>query len=460
MADVQSSTSTDQQRKEDEMEIPQGAVDISPNKNGGVWKTIVKDGQGEAVPARGDTCHVHYTGILVDGTKFDSSRDRGVPFEFKLGRDQVIKGWDVTVATMKKGETCKVILKSEYGYGALGSEPTIPPNATLIFEIELLKWEGEDISPDKDKSILRSILKEGEKFETPNENSKVETHITGWHDGRKFFDSDVSFVLGEATESGLPEGVDKAVKRFLKGEHSMIHLKSKWGYGERGNTEYNIPSNADIDFEIVLKSFEKAKQSWEMEEDEKMDAAEKLKQRGTEFFQQGKNKLAIAKYKGIIELLEHETGLEGEAKEKRRVFLIAAHNNLAMVYLKTNETAEAIRQCEKALTEDPKNVKALYRQAQAYQNQNDFEDAIKIYERVVEVEPNNKAAQANIIQCRKRLGEERTKQKAIFANMFEKLSKADDKTPGYEIHPNTSSESQNVEQSENGDDGEKNAGEA
>jgi len=128
--------------------------------------------------------------------------------------------------------------------------------------------------------------------------------------------------------------------------------------------------------------------------------------------------------------LENETQLEGEKKEKRQSLIVAAHNNLAMAYLKTNETVEAIKHCEKVLEEDAKNVKALYRLAQAYQNQNDFEDAIKGYERVLELEPGNKAAQSNIAQCRNRFNEEKKRQKAIFANMFEKLAKSDDKNQG------------------------------
>jgi FK506-binding protein 4/5 len=74
----------------------------------------------------------------LDGTKFDSSRDRGDPFEFTIGKGQVIQGWDQGVATMKRGEVANLICKSEYAYGASGSPPKIPPNATLKFEVSNL----------------------------------------------------------------------------------------------------------------------------------------------------------------------------------------------------------------------------------------------------------------------------------------------------------------------------------
>ena len=81
---------------------------------------------------------VHYTGWLTDGTKFDSSLDRGQPLQFTLGVGKVIKGWDEGIASMKIGGKRKLIIPSELGYGTQGAEDIIPPNATLVFEVELL----------------------------------------------------------------------------------------------------------------------------------------------------------------------------------------------------------------------------------------------------------------------------------------------------------------------------------
>lgn len=100
----------------------------------------IQEGDGET-PKAGQTVVVHYIGTLTNGTKFDSSRDKGRPFKFKLGAGQVIKGWDEGVKKMRVGQRAKLTCSPDYGYGGRGVSGVIPPNAVLVFDVELLALE-------------------------------------------------------------------------------------------------------------------------------------------------------------------------------------------------------------------------------------------------------------------------------------------------------------------------------
>ena len=113
------------------------AEQIKVTTDGKVTKEIIRQGNGPQ-PARGQTVKVHYVGTLTNGKKFDSSRDRNEPFQFTIGKG-VIAGWSAGVATMKVGELSKFTIASEYAYGDRGFPGLIPPNSTLVFEIELLQ---------------------------------------------------------------------------------------------------------------------------------------------------------------------------------------------------------------------------------------------------------------------------------------------------------------------------------
>ena len=115
-----------------------GAQESQVTTASGLRYETLAEGDG-AQAASGHKVNVHYTGWLENGTKFDSSVDRGTPFSFDLGARQVIAGWDEGVAGMKVGGKRKLTIPPELGYGARGAGGVIPPNATLVFEVELLE---------------------------------------------------------------------------------------------------------------------------------------------------------------------------------------------------------------------------------------------------------------------------------------------------------------------------------
>ncbi|XP_076127157.1 peptidyl-prolyl cis-trans isomerase FKBP4 isoform X1 [Alosa pseudoharengus] len=424
--------------------IPIEGEDITPKKDGGVLKLLKKEGTGSEFPMTGDKVFVHYVGTLLDGSKFDSSRDRGEKFSFELGKGQVIKAWDIGVATMRVGEVSQLICKPEYAYGAAGSPPKIPPNATLVFEVELFEFHGEDISPDEDGGIIRRILTKGEGYSKPNEGAAVEVSIEGKFEDRVFDERELKFELGDADGLDLPPAVEKALQNMEQGEEALLTVKPKYGFGSTGNAKFNIPGEATLQYKIKLTKFEKAKESWEMNTDEKLEQSTIVKDKGTQYFKDGKYKQASVQYKRIISWLEHENTLKGEDEQKAKTLLLAAHLNLAMCYLKLHEHSQALESCDKALELDANNEKALFRHGEALFGLKEFERARDDFTRVTQLYPANRAAKAQVQVCQKHMKEQHEKDKRLYAGMFQKFAERDAKV-------SDERESTQVKAKENGD---------
>ncbi|XP_059828752.1 peptidyl-prolyl cis-trans isomerase FKBP5-like isoform X3 [Hypanus sabinus] len=373
----------------------------------------------------GDKVFVHYTGTLQNGRKFDSSRDRNEQFVFDLGKGQVLKAWDLGVASMKKGEICQLICKPNYAYGTAGSPPEVPSNSTLLFEIELLDFKGEDLTDCEDRGIIRRIKKTGQGYSCPNEGATVEVYVEGWCDGALFDQREVKFVVGEGEDHDIPIGVDKALEKMQRGEHCILHLKPKYGFGDHGKPGFNIPPNSQLDYEVLLKNFVKAKESWEMDTHEKLEQAAIVKEKGTSYFKRGKYEQAQIQYRKIVAWLDQYYGLSEEDSWSAKALVLAAHLNMAMCCLKLNDYLKAVKSCDKALEIDRLNEKALYRRGEARLSVNEFDLAKADFQEVLQVNPDNKAARAQLLMCQRRIKEHHEKNKKIYANMFQKFADRD-----------------------------------
>lgn len=227
----------------------------------GVEIKITHKGKGEK-PVQGDRLTVHYTGKLTNGTKFDSSVDRGEPFSFNLGVGQVISGWDEAFALLEQGDKATITIPSEAGYGnrAVGS---IPAGSTLVFDVELL-----EVKPKKNivpynvnglgKMKLPSgleyiILKKGEGKQAAN-GSQVTVHYSGYLENGTLFDSSVErdepiqFELGAGR---VIQGWDQGIAMLTAGSQCRLIIPYQLGYGERGYPPV-IPAKATLIFDVEL----------------------------------------------------------------------------------------------------------------------------------------------------------------------------------------------------------------
>lgn len=221
----------------------------------------LKIGKGN-YPQKGDKVVVHYTGKLEDGTVFDSSLDRNVPFEFPLGQGRVIKGWDEGLATMKIGGKRTLIIPPDLGYGSRGAGDRIPPNSSLIFEVELLdikkpfvdtdfELPGEEKVLDSGMVMIDHIMGSGK---IPKSGQKVIVHYTGKLDNGKKFDSShdrgnpFTFVLGEGR---VIKGWEEGLSSMKIGGKRTLIIPAYLAYGSRGAGNV-IPPNATLTFEVEL----------------------------------------------------------------------------------------------------------------------------------------------------------------------------------------------------------------
>eukprot|EP00455_Lapot_gusevi_P049740 TRINITY_DN7109_c0_g1_i6.p1 TRINITY_DN7109_c0_g1~~TRINITY_DN7109_c0_g1_i6.p1 ORF type:complete len:347 (+),score=160.74 TRINITY_DN7109_c0_g1_i6:106-1146(+) len=161
--------------------------DVSENKKGGVYKKILIEGSGDEHPTYGAEVKVHYTGTLLDGTKFDSSVDRNEPFTFEIGKGRVIKGWDQGVKVMKRGEKAILTIRPDFGYGKNGSGK-IPPNAWLRFEVQLLDWEEPSWKLTKEQKLAKANDKK-EKANNFFRQQQFQAALDLYQSGRNMLDS-------------------------------------------------------------------------------------------------------------------------------------------------------------------------------------------------------------------------------------------------------------------------------
>ncbi|CAF3885680.1 unnamed protein product [Rotaria sordida] len=367
----------------EEEQIQLKGEDISPNRDGCLLKEIVRQGIDNEKPMFDDTVYIHYIGTLLDGTVFENTRERNEKVSFNFDRGEVIKAWDIGVATMKRGEISRFTSKPKYAY-------------------------GKDISHERDQSIIRRIIKRGEVFEQPKEDATVQIHLKGTHQGQIFDERTVSFIAGGGCLQNIPLGVEYAVFRMSKGDHWKLYLKSK---GTQGVEKFHIPPDSPVEYEVTIIDLEQTKDDRFFSDEQKLQQSEILKKRGDEFVEGGHYELAVKKYKTIYYYLLSASFTNDSDKEQSRQLKFDAQSNLALCYLKLADYDKCERACDNALIFDPQNETCLFRRGQCHLAWGYFRAAIRDFEAVLKLNTKNDAAKQHIQECQQKIQADEAKKK-------------------------------------------------
>ena len=407
--------------------------------DGKLMKKCLKVGTGSQTPPPGAKLYVHYAGRLENGEQFDSSRERGEEINFPVGQGQVIKGWEFGFPTMRKGERCELSIHHSLAYGEAGKPPTIPPCATLIFDVELLRWEVlSDVTPEGGlaKSVMKQALVKSEEYTKPSFDTvlTVDLHEVKAHDdgvGEEALDADADVLRKKTVKKDLrveigaeqvPHELEVVLKQMVKGETSRFLVRCGLpGVAPDAPTWDTLGLAADVSavqVVVTLKDMVCAKQVWECKTPaEKIAEADRVKVDGNALYKAKKFKRAAAKYEAGLAYLDKD---ESDECKKAKVPLLT---NLSAVQIEMKQNFFAAKNCEKALEIDTKNIRAWVRKAKAERLRASFEDSIKDAECALLLDPDNKDAKLEIELCKKQILEQKKKDKATFVGMFDKLAK-------------------------------------
>jgi peptidylprolyl isomerase len=232
----------------------------------GLRYVILEEGDGDVSPETGQVVSVHYTGWLEDGTTFDSSIERGQPFSFPLGQQAVIAGWDEGIALLQVGDKARLIIPSELAYGEAGGGSVIPPDATLIFDVELVDIaEGAPEAPvvvDPDDYVVTDsglqyydmVVGDGP---SPEAGQVATMHFTLWLEDGTLLGSTLSSaqpVQALVGSGQLFAGWEEGLQGMQTGGSRQLVIPPELAFGEEGTPDGAIPPNTGVIIEMELLS--------------------------------------------------------------------------------------------------------------------------------------------------------------------------------------------------------------
>uniref|UniRef100_A0A0V0II61 peptidylprolyl isomerase n=1 Tax=Solanum chacoense TaxID=4108 RepID=A0A0V0II61_SOLCH len=228
-------------------------------------------------------------------------------------------------------------------------------------------------------------------------------------------------------EEQVIDGLDRAVMSMKKGEVALLIIAPDYAFGPSESKQDLgvVPPNSTVYYEVELVSFVKEKESWDMNTQEKIEAAGKKKEEGNALFKAGNYARASTRYEKAAKFIEGDTDFSEEEKKQAKALKISCNLNNAACKLKLKDYKQAEKLCTKVLETESTNVKALYRRAQAYMNMADLDLAELDIKKALEIDPNNRDVKLEYKALKEKVKEFNKKDAKFYGNMFAKLNKLD-----------------------------------
>jgi tetratricopeptide (TPR) repeat protein len=299
-------------------------------------------------------------------------------------------------------------------------------------EISLLGWKKVERVTD-DGAVVKKTLVDTTEWQRPNDGAKcVVTYEARLADGtvfdRRGEDNPLHFTVDEEE---VPEGLELAVCKMKKGEVALVTVAPKHAFaatgapagGDRGLLAA-VPPEATVTYEVTLQSFEKSKETWEMDVSEKVEAALALKERGNAAFKAGRFDRAVKMWGRAMQAIEYDNSFDKESRRDTRGVKRSCNLNLAAAHLKAGRPVDARKAADKVLEDDGFNLKALYRRAQAYMATSDFLEAEMDLRKGLGQEPDNTDFKALLRRLRTSQAAASKKEAELWSSTFQKMAMA------------------------------------
>lgn len=392
--------------------------------DGGVVKKTVREGEGYDRPGLEDEVCVSYVVRNLDsGAEVERTPEEGV--EFTLGDGCLCPAVKIAVQNMKMNEEVELTVQPSYAFGDEGKGDALPGGTPVAIVLSLLSWKKVE-RVEKDGSIMKKTLREGEGYERPNEGASVTVrYVARLEDGTVFEErgegSELTFTTDEEEVAAC---VDAAVMKMKKGERALVSSSSEWAFGAEGKAfeAVTVPPNARVTYEVEVMDFVKAKETWDMSKDEKVKEADVKREGGNKLFKDKKYVRAVKRYEKALSFLSYTDDFADEDKAAAKKIKLSCHLNVGACKLKLGDFKATRDSCQKALEIDGSNVKALFRRSQAFAGTKDFVEAIADLKKALEIEPQNKDVRSEYKRVRAEQTKQDKKEAGMYASMFKKMA--------------------------------------